>query len=259
MCAPNFKACDSDCIPMATPCTTLYAMISVSAGSQLLRFGSTTPGTLDASLPVTGLPSGVRIIAMDFRPSTGVLYGIGGDNNLYTINTTTAAVTAGPAISVALETTPSQYVAAAFVPGADTIRIWNATGQNLRVNPTTGAATVDTRLPQGFGTGVAPRAIAFTDNPVTMYVLDALNDTLSTSPDPTAGTVVQIAPLGFDMEAAGFDIQAGTGAAYAATMLNSVTDRMFTLYRVNLTTGALTSVGPINSPPGLVKALAIAP
>ena len=258
-CAASAKLCNGVCIPMSSDCLSLYVMMSVQAGSQLIRFGSSTPGTLASSTLVTGTPTDVRIIGMNFRPTTGVLYGVGSDSQLYTINPTTAVATpVGAPLSPVLEPTPSQYVAFTFIPGGDTIRIWNATGQNLRVNPATGATTVDMRLPQGFGTGIAPRAIAYTDSPVTLYALDALNDTVSMSSNATAGTVAQVAPLGFNMEAAGFDIQDNTNVGFAATIVDGVLV-VLSLYRVDLPSGVLTLVGTVNSPAGLVKALAIAP
>jgi DNA-binding beta-propeller fold protein YncE len=244
---------------MASTCTTLYALMSVSGGDQLLRFGATTPGTLSASTLITGVPSGVHLVSMSYRPSTGVLYAVGGDSQLYTIDTTAGAATSvGSPISPTLELTPSQYIAMAFVPGTDVIRIWNATGQNLRVGPTGGAATVDTRLPQGFGTGIAPRTIAFTTGTVTLYAMDALNDTLSTAIDATAGTIAQVGPLGINMEAAGLAILPGTTTAYAVTELDS-TNRDLRLYSVSLSTGALTSVGPLAGPPGLIRAVVVGP
>ena len=70
-------------------CDTIYAITS----SNLLRFDSATPGTIDSTTPITGLQAAESIFAIDFRPATGQLYGIGSTGQLYTIDTTTAAAT----------------------------------------------------------------------------------------------------------------------------------------------------------------------
>jgi hypothetical protein len=91
-----------------------------------------------------------------------------------------------------------------------------------------------------------------------LYALDALNDTLSKAIDATAGTIAQVGPLGINMEAAGLAIVPGTTTAFAVTELDSQ-NRDTRLYSVNLATGALTSVGPFAGPPGLIRALVVAP
>jgi hypothetical protein len=234
---------------------TIYAMVSVGEGSRLVRFQSTAPGTLDANVLVTGLPDGERVIGMDFRPSTGELFGVGSDSQLYLIDPATGVVTpVGTPFSPALEPTPSQYIGAGFNPEVDGLRIWNATGQNLRLNPTTGAvAAVDSRL-----TDISTRAVAYTPAPGTvLYALDALNEVLVRSTNPNDGIFEVVGPLGIDMEAAGLDIDAA-GNAFAALRPQGG-DPNTTLYRVTLPAGTLTSVGVIALPTGVIKAIAIAP
>ena len=51
------------------------------------------------SATITGLSAGVKIMAIDFRPATGQLYGVGNDSRIYVINPKTGAaraIGAGP-------------------------------------------------------------------------------------------------------------------------------------------------------------------
>jgi Domain of unknown function (DUF4394) len=257
-CSNGTTACNGACIPTGSTCTTLYALMTTSDGDQLIKFGASTPGTIASSTLITGVASGAFLTSMSYRPSTGVLYALGTDSQLYSLNTSTGVATpVGSPLSPVLESTPSFYVAMAFVPGSDVIRIWDATGQNLRAGLTGGAATVDGRLPQGFGTGIAPRTIAFTSGG-TLYALDALNDTLSKAVDATAGTVTQVGPLGINFEEGGLVILPSTTTAFALTELDNQ-NRDPRLYSVNLSTGALTSVGAFAGPAGAIRALVVSP
>src|SRR5207237_7081134 len=66
-----------------------------AAGNALLRFDSSTPGTVVAT-PVTGLGGGESLQGIDFRPATGQLFGLGVTGTaarLLTINVGTGAAT----------------------------------------------------------------------------------------------------------------------------------------------------------------------
>jgi Domain of unknown function (DUF4394) len=66
-------------------------LTGVSTTNVLETFDSATPGTIIASVSVTGLQGGENLLAIDFRPANGVLYGLGSTSRLYTINPTTGA------------------------------------------------------------------------------------------------------------------------------------------------------------------------
>ena len=63
----------------------------------LLRFREQSP-ELVRSKQITGLPMGVSLKGIDFRPATGDLYALGSDKVVYRVNPRTAiAVAEGPA------------------------------------------------------------------------------------------------------------------------------------------------------------------
>src|SRR4026209_1526569 len=62
---------------------TIYAL---STTNVLISFDSATPGTVSGPIPISGLVGGESIVGIDFRPSTGQLYGLSNQSRLYIIN-----------------------------------------------------------------------------------------------------------------------------------------------------------------------------
>ena len=108
-------------------------------GNTLVFFDSATPSTVFSSRVITdtnGVPLAVTIIAIDRRPANGVIYGIGANSQIYTIDLNGQATPVGSPLLVPLSGTSFGFD---FNPAADRIRIVSDTGQNLRINPDTGA------------------------------------------------------------------------------------------------------------------------
>src|SRR4030095_14281945 len=61
--------------------------------NKLTRFESATPEIIQSETTVTGLQSGETLLAIDFRPANGKLYGVTDASRLYVINLTTGAAT----------------------------------------------------------------------------------------------------------------------------------------------------------------------
>ena len=66
---------------------------AVDLANRLLLFGTESPETINRITPITGLPALKRIVGIDFRPSTGALYGVGNDSRVYVLDTLTGAAT----------------------------------------------------------------------------------------------------------------------------------------------------------------------
>ena len=62
---------------------------ATDSGNSLLRFSSDDPRRLRAK-QITGLPLGVSIRGIDFRPASGDLYALGSDKVVYRLNPSTA-------------------------------------------------------------------------------------------------------------------------------------------------------------------------
>ena len=54
-----------------------FRIYAVDPTNNLVRFDSTTPGTIEASIPITGLQPTEKIQGIDFRPATAQLYALG--------------------------------------------------------------------------------------------------------------------------------------------------------------------------------------
>jgi hypothetical protein len=215
----------------------------LTAANQIATFDTSAPGAALAPVTITGLQGGETPLAIDVRPATGQLYLLGSTSRLYVLNPVTGiAVPVGPAFAPALAGTSFGFD---FNPVVDRIRVVSDTGQNLRLNPDTGAAvTADTDLNPG-----TPHVVgaAYTNNvagaaATTLYVIDSTTDQLFSVANPNGGALgAAIGSLGVNTnDLVGFDISANDNVAFAS--LTSVAN-VTALYRINLTTGLATLVG----------------
>src|SRR5205085_361112 len=143
-----------------------------------------------------------------------------------------------------------------FNPTVDRIRLVSDTGQNLRLNPDTGAvAGTDSALSFATGDpneGQTPHisGAAYTNNfagatTTTLYDIDYGLDRLVIQNPPNNGTLNTVGALGVNTgKLVGFDI-AGNATAFAS--LTGTDDSGSRLYTIDLTTGAATLLGDINT------------
>jgi hypothetical protein len=196
-----------------------------------------------------GITPGTSLVAIDVRPHTQVLYGLGSDGQLYSLNTTT--VTAAK-IGVPIVPLAGDVVGFDFNPTVDRIRISTTGGENYRINPDTGGvASTDAPLAYAAGdrnegdvpgvTGAAytnsARGELGTALPAStvLYDVDAANDALVRQDPPNDGTLNTVGRgLGTDVEGtAGFDISPDTGRAWAVMS----DDLGYASFRIDLTSG----------------------
>ncbi len=245
---------------------TVYGL---TVSHRLVTFQSGAPGVVLSSVKITGLADGERLVGIDFRPATNGLYGVAslaGVGRVVSIDTTTGLATGVGAATFALVGADFDVD---FNPTVDRIRLVSDAGQNLRLNPVTGAlAATDVPLAYAAGdvnAGAAPAAVgaAYTNNDnnaatsTTLYDVDAALDVLVTQNPPNNGTLNTVGALGAGtLMEVGFDIWArldATGAAVANfgfAALSSPGNSAF--YEVNLTTGVASSLGSIASNPRVV-------
>ena len=252
------------------PRTLMATMLGVDVANNLIRFTSTAPGTVVSSKPITGLAnaSGETIAGFDYRPINTTLYAVTSDTanvgRLYTIDIATGAATLKSVLAAdpADVTAPDAGLSGTsfgvdFNPVADRLRVVSNTGQNFRINVSTGLVTTDTTLNPGTP---AVTGVAYTNNlpgaiSTTLYDIDTTADTLSIQSPPNNGTLVSVGSLGVDASAVvGFDIQTVgvTNTAYASLVVGGTTG----LYQINLVTGAATLIGAEGA---AIRALAITP
>jgi hypothetical protein len=250
-------------VPSLTHAQTAFGL---TAASQLVRFDAAAPGTILATVPITGLVAGDTLVAIDFRPADGALFALGSGSRIYTVNTTTGAATqVGVDGAFTLAGTAFGFD---FNPTVDRIRVVSDADQNQRLNPNNGTlAGLDTLLSYAAGDpnfGVNPNVAgsAYGSNvagspTTTLYAIDTNLDVLAIQNPPNAGVLNTVGALGVNTSAVlGFDIRTvgGVDTAYAALQVGATSG----LYTINLATGAATLVG--NFPGGTtIVGLAMAP
>jgi hypothetical protein len=232
-------------------------LFGITEAGNLVRFSSATPGTIDATVPVTGLQANETILGMDVRPATRQLYALGSTGRLYIINQVTGAARLASTLTAAAgDDNPFTALSGTafgvdFNPVPDRLRIISDADQNLRVDVSNGAAITDGTLAYAANdanAGQNPNAVgaAYINNmagatTTTLYVIDSARDILATQNPPNNGTLNTVGPLGVDTTAVvGFDVT-GTGAALAVLTVGGASQ----LYTINLTTGAATLVGAV--------------
>jgi Domain of unknown function (DUF4394) len=216
--------------------------------NNLVSFSADNPRKLDSSQQISGLPMGVTLRGIDFRPVTGELYGVGSDSVVYRVSPVTGrAVAEGPAFSPTLN---GRFFGFDFNPTVDRIRVTSDANQNLRLVPDTGAlAMQDGDLNPNDPTVVGS---AYTNSSfsaslaasTTLYALDALDDALYVQNPPNNGTLTMQTPVNINVRGdSGFDIAGRNNVGYVAT----ASDRRpgAELYRVNVQTGATMKLGQI--------------
>lgn len=206
------------------------------SGSDLLIINLTASNVLKK--PISGLQNGETILGMDIRPANGQLYALGSTSRLYTVNIGTGAFT-----EVGLLTTPLAGTSFGFDfnPVADLIRVVSNTGQNLRVNPTSAAVTVDANITTATAT---LSAAAYTNNfkganATALYVIDHTLDRLF-SQEANTGILTAIGDLKVNIESAnGFDVisTTTTNTAYGIFTVEGKN----AIYRIDLATGTATA------------------
>src|SRR6476469_5909824 len=94
-----FQGCKDDETPVlsidAKPNINFVALTNpttIHTGGQLVRYNSSNTSQLvGAAVGITGLQTGETIVAIDYRPATGQLDGLGSTSRLYVLNPATGA------------------------------------------------------------------------------------------------------------------------------------------------------------------------
>jgi hypothetical protein len=205
------------------------------------------------SRTITGLPTGVALSGIDFRPATGDLYALGSDKVVYRVNVATAiAVAEGPAFEVAPAALNSQNIGFDFNPTVDKIRVTSDADDSIRLNPDEGSLlSKDSSVTPAdvMVVGSAYTNSSFTATKPTVTELYALD--VAPSPDrlwiqrpANAGTLIMPVTLGLDLGPnAGFDIAGTKNVGYVAGTRAGRSSAE--LWRVDLATGTTRSLGRI--------------
>ena len=195
--------------------TSFYGLTS---SNEIVRFSSGNTAADQEVVMMTGMQPGEQILAIDFRPSTGQLYGVSNQSRLYAINPLTGR-------SSAISATPftpainGNLVGFDFNPTVDRIRLVTENEQNLRLHPETGmVAVIDGDINPG-DKNIA--AAAYTNSfagatTTTLFTIDFAERKLYKQNPPNNGTQEEVGSIGNMVSGeGGFDISPDNSIALA--------------------------------------------
>jgi hypothetical protein len=269
-----FVGCQQDEITPAdlderTTTTTAYPNVNVyglGTANELYLYRSGPPATYVSTTMITGLRDGEQMLAIDFNPLNGKLYGVSSMDMIYTINLSSSFGSA-PAGSVTKVSqtpfTPSlegTTVAMDINPRTGQIHLITDKGQNLRLSSSTGqVVAVDIALSSGSST-TAINSAAFSNNysgtyGTTLYDVDMLGGNLYRQA-ASGGSLTLVGSTGLTISGeGGLDISRN-GSAFAVynaqgprptfsstpTSYDDTSEMAYRLYGISLRNGAATSL-----------------
>lgn len=247
--------------------------VLLGTNNNLYRIDTSNSGALSPAIPITGLPAGYHVEAIDFRASdnTHGLYGLirNGDSArivridaltgkaVDTSNFTTALPVASGLAGNAL------HYDIDFIPGTGVMRAVGSNRDNFQINVLGFAFNNSTALTAGSSIqAIASANNADINKPSATYGIDPNTDKLVKIGDQfstISGVVTVVGSLTINVEAngnLGFDI-GNDGKAFAV-----MTDNLFSraeLYTIDLVSGAATLVGQIGDGTKDFQGLALLP
>lgn len=236
----------------------------LSADNSLRSFDTSAPGALSAATAISGLGDDEDLLGIDYRPATGNLFGLGSLGQIYVIDITTGAASAlGAPLDPTTVPLNGNSFGVDFNPTVDRLRVTSDLGENYRLNPVNGTlGAVDGGLAfagtdVNAGTPSTITEVAYTNNDndpntaTTLYGIDSQLGVLVTQNPPNDGVLNTVGSLGVASMPlfAGFDIAGAANDAFAVTSFDPPFGTLpalnATLYRIDLTTGAATSLGVV--------------
>jgi Domain of unknown function (DUF4394) len=243
-----FTGCSQDDYMAPTPPVPVVkpdlVFFGISSSNQLIKYNANATQNVAAQFTITGLQTGENILAIDFRPATGQLYGLGNSSRIYVINPESGAARAigTTAFTPAISGTVTGFD---FNPTVDRIRVVTNTGQNLRLNPETGtvAATDATINPVAGISGAAYTNSVAGAVSTTLYDIDGQK--LYKQDPPNNGTLVEVGNLGISgTGSSDFDISPDNKVILAPITFAGVNS----LYQIDTANGKATNLGTLATP-----------
>lgn len=160
--------------------------IALTDLGQLISFNRADPANTVLSIrAVTGLRPDDALVAIDYRPSTGMLYGLGKNGNLYEMNAGSGVAKFKFALKAdstdttepfkSINGTPTK-IGMAFNPVSEQLRVLTDKGQNLKINVETGTVVTDPAI----STALTLSGAAYTNNArdsvsTRLFAIDSVN------------------------------------------------------------------------------------
>ncbi|MEQ1860881.1 MAG: DUF4394 domain-containing protein [Chthoniobacteraceae bacterium] len=270
-------------------------IFAVDGANQLVRFNSAIPGLILASQAITGLVgASEQIVAIDFRPATNQLFGLGitdpagpanSEGRIYILDPSSGTATQVGSAPFSSQLADGARYGFNFNPVVDRIRVVNDADQNLRVNPNTGAqvdgdgnagngiqqdsALVFANGDQNFGANPAVVGVGYDrtgivfGTPLTsLFGIDFASGALvqqgdadGTPSSPNAGQLNTVGPLGVILSIADGGFDIAANSDAAFATLT--VGGVTGLYRITLDTGSATFISNVGAGTTSYRSLAV--
>ncbi|WP_425915042.1 DUF4394 domain-containing protein [Pseudomonas sp. GWSMS-1] len=245
-------------LSLAAGTASAATLLALGADGQLFKIDSASQkitATMSASSP-----SPLR--GIDVRPANGMLYALGGDNQLYTLDLTTGA--ASKVASLNKQLPGSGQAVIDFNPVADKMRMLAADGTNFRVNVDTGEVTVDGSVAyaaDGAYAGKSAHVVAgaYTNSyagtqATSLYNVDLASSSLMLQNPPNDGVQQVVGMVADGLKTAAMDISSDGKGGNTAYLLTGTT-----LHTVDLASGKPMTLGDVAGLPGNIIDIAVLP
>ncbi len=245
-------------LSLAAGTASATTLLALSADGQLFKIDSASQ-TITATLRADS-PSPLR--GLDVRPANGMLYALGSDNLLYTLDMSSGA--ASKAASLNKQLPGSGQAVIDFNPVADKLRMLAADGTNFRVNVETGEVVVDGSVAyaaDGSYAGKTAQVVAgaysnaYAGTQATaLYNVDLASSSLMLQNPPNDGVQQAIGQIVDGLQSAALDIASDGQGGNTAYLLTGTT-----LHTLDLATGKPATLGEVAGLPGNIIDIAVLP
>ncbi|WP_339906061.1 DUF4394 domain-containing protein [Pseudomonas guineae] len=245
-------------LSLAAGTASAATLLALGADGQLFKIDSASQKVI-ATMPASS-PSPLR--GIDVRPANGMLYALGGDNQLYTLDLTTGA--ASKVASLNKQLPGSGQAVIDFNPVADKMRMLAADGTNFRVNVDTGEVTVDgsvAHAADGAYAGKSAQVVAgaYTNSyagtqATSLYNVDLASSSLMLQNPPNDGVQQVVGMVADGLKHAAMDIASDGKGDNTAYLLTGTT-----LHTVDLASGKPMTLGDVADLPGNIIDIAVLP
>ena len=241
---------------LVTTAAAPAAEVAALWGDNTISIVDTSQKKVVKTWSITGVNG--KVLGIDVRPVDGMLYAVGADGGIYTVDLKTGRATMKSKLDQMLAA--GTWATVDFNPVADRLRLMSHDGTNLRVNVDDGKATVDGALKFKDGdanAGKTPNVIAGAysnsykgTKATALYDIDASGFLLTQAP-PNDGILNTIGSLGVKLNGAtAFNIVA-QGEDNAAWLVTGGS-----LYSVDLKSGKATAAGKLDGVKGKLTDIA---
>ena len=245
-------------LSLAAGSASAATLLALSANGQLFKIDSASQ-TVTATMAATG-PTSLR--GLDVRPANGMVYALGSDNQLYTLDLSNGIASKPVALNKKLPGSGQAVID--FNPVADKLRMLAADGTNFRVNVETGEVVVDGTVAydaDGPYAGKSAQVVAgaYTNSyagtdATSLYNFDLASSSLMLQNPPNDGVQQVVGKVAEGLSTVAMDIASdGMGGNTAYLLTGS------TLHTLDLASGTPTTLGEIKGLPATIIDIAVLP